>query len=35
MCVHGAGQKILKEQDHPEDGYKWEDNIRMDLNKVG
>lgn len=27
--------KILKEWDHPEDGCKWEDNIRMDLNKVG
>lgn len=26
--------KILKERDHP-DGCKWEDNIRMDLNRVG
>lgn len=25
--------KILKERDHP-DGCKWEDNIRMDLNRV-
>lgn len=27
--------KILKERDHPADGCKWEDNIKMDLNKVG
>jgi len=26
--------KILKELDHP-GGCKWEDNIRMDLNRVG